>query len=119
VRISNAVSQLLVGAARLVPTPRFFPLRLRLIRATHRYVCVFVWVWVWVWVWVCVCACVCMCVCMFWVAHIVESVFFSRPASFLCGCASSEPRTGMCVFVWVWVWVWVCVCVCVCACVCA
>lgn len=28
--------QLLMGAARLVPTPRFFPLRLRLIRATHR-----------------------------------------------------------------------------------
>ncbi|KAJ9520966.1 hypothetical protein QJQ45_022715 [Haematococcus lacustris] len=28
--------QLLLGAARLVPTPRFFPLRLRLLRACHR-----------------------------------------------------------------------------------
>lgn len=29
-------AQLLLGAARLVPTPRFFPLRLRLLRATSR-----------------------------------------------------------------------------------
>ncbi len=29
-------SQLLLGTARLVPTPRFFPLRLRLLRATCR-----------------------------------------------------------------------------------
>lgn len=31
------VSQLLLGAARLVPTPRYFPLRLRLVRAVNRW----------------------------------------------------------------------------------
>ena len=31
------LTQLLLGAARLVPTPRFFPLRLRLIRALNRW----------------------------------------------------------------------------------
>jgi nucleolar complex protein 2 len=30
------LSQLLLGAARLVPTPRYFPIRLRLIRALNR-----------------------------------------------------------------------------------
>ena len=30
------LTQLMLGAARLVPTPRFFPLRLRLIRALNR-----------------------------------------------------------------------------------
>jgi nucleolar complex protein 2 len=30
------LAQLLLGAARLVPTPRYFPLRLRLIRAINR-----------------------------------------------------------------------------------
>ena len=30
------VAQLLQGAARLVPTPRYFPLRLRLVRAINR-----------------------------------------------------------------------------------
>ena len=32
------LTQLLLGAARLVPTPRFFPLRLRLVRALNRWV---------------------------------------------------------------------------------
>lgn len=30
------LTQLLLGAARLVPTPRYFPIRLRLIRALNR-----------------------------------------------------------------------------------
>jgi Noc2p family len=30
------VVQVLMGSARLVPTPRYFPLRLRLVRALHR-----------------------------------------------------------------------------------
>jgi hypothetical protein len=29
-------TQLLLGAARLVPTPRYFPIRLRLVRALNR-----------------------------------------------------------------------------------
>lgn len=31
------LAQLLLGAAKLVPTPRYFPLRLRLVRATNRW----------------------------------------------------------------------------------
>lgn len=30
------LSQLLLGATRLVPTPRYFPIRLRLVRALNR-----------------------------------------------------------------------------------
>lgn len=34
--LAYPLSQLLLGAARLVPTPKYFPVRLRLVRALNR-----------------------------------------------------------------------------------